>query len=63
MNNKRLIAAVLFFLLAGLALVAGFTRVELSPESPQVIVYPAAALALVGLVQLWLYWRRTYRSK
>lgn len=63
MNNKRLIAAVLFFLLAGLALVAGFTRVELSPESPQFIVYPAAALALVGLVQLWLYWRRTYRSK
>ncbi|HSG17395.1 MAG TPA: hypothetical protein VLE70_13865 [Anaerolineae bacterium] len=63
MNNKGLIVAILFFILAGLALVAGLTRIELSPESPQIIVYPAAALALVGLVQLWLYWRRTYRGK
>ena len=63
MDNKRLVAAILFFILAGLALVAGFTKVELPPESPQIIVYPAAALVLVGLVQLWLYWRRTCRGK
>jgi len=63
MNNKHLIVAILFFVLAGLALVAGLAKVELSPETPQIIVYPAAALALVGLVQLWIYWRRAYRGK
>lgn len=63
MNNKRLVVAIVFIVLAGLALVAGFTRLEVWPDSPQVIVYPAGALALVGLAQLWIYWRRTYRSK
>jgi len=38
MHNKRLLIAILFFILAGIALVAGFTRLELSPESPQVII-------------------------
>lgn len=63
MNNKRLIVAILFFVLAGVLALAGLTRVELWPASPQVVVYPAAALALLGLVQLWIYWRRTYRVK
>ena len=63
MNNKRLVIAILFLVLAGLALLAGFTKMELWPSSPQIIIYPAAFLALVGLVQLWIYWRRTYRAK
>jgi len=63
MNNKRLIVAILFFVMAGVLALAGLTRVELLPASPQVVVYPAAALALLGLVQLWIYWRRTYRVK
>lgn len=63
MNNKRLVVAIVLFVLAGLALVAGLTKVEVWPGSPQVIVYPAGALALVGLVQLWIYWRRAYRSR
>ena len=62
MNNKRLIVAILFFVLAGVAAVAGLTKVELWPASPQVIVYPAAALALIGLVQLWLTWRKARQA-
>ena len=63
MNNKRLVVAILFFILAGVLAIAGYTRVEVWPASPQIIIYPAAALALVGLVQLWIYWRQTYRAK
>jgi len=62
-NNKRLIVAILFLVLAGVTALAGFTKVEVWPTSPQVIIYPAGVLALFGLVQLWLYWRRSYRSK
>jgi membrane protein YdbS with pleckstrin-like domain len=62
-NNKRLIVAILFLVLAGAAALVGFTKVEVWPASPQVIIYPAGALALLGLVQLWLAWRRTHRAK
>jgi hypothetical protein len=63
MNNKRLVIAIIFFILAGVLAIAGFTKVELWPASPQVIIYPTAALALAGLVQLWLYWRRKVRAQ
>ena len=63
MNNRRLVVAILFLVLARLALLAGFTKVEVRPSSPQIIIYPAAFLALVGLVQLFVYWRRSYRAK
>jgi hypothetical protein len=63
MNNRRLVVAILFFVLAGVVAIAGYTKVELWPASPQVVVYPAGALVLLGLVQLWIYWRRTYRAK
>ena len=63
MNNKRLVVAILLLVLAGLAVLTGFTKIEMSTGSVQIIIYPIAALVVVGLVQLLIYWRRTYRGR